>query len=112
MKIEGKEESNYEIIKFCSNLLKEGCEQTNFVISHSLFWIITIYLTTMTLSTYLAISFLFEFDDGGALPTKIGTLVGSLFITSTIIYRDSPVSAVSISAVFDLVRFTNSTKQH
>ena len=27
-------------------------------------------------------------------------------------YRDSPVSAVSISAVFDLVRFTNSTKQH
>jgi hypothetical protein len=28
------------------------------------------------------------------------------------IYRDSPVSAVSISAVFDLVRFTNSTKQH
>ena len=86
MKIEGKEESNYEIIKFCSNLLKEGCEQTNFVISHSLFWIITIYLTTMTLSTYLAISFLFEFDDGGALPTKIGTLVGSLFITSTIIY--------------------------
>ena len=86
MKIEGKEESNYEIIKFCSKLLKEGYEQTNFVISHSLFWIITIYLTTMTLSTYLAISFLFEFDDGGALPTKIGTLVGSLFITSAIIY--------------------------
>ena len=28
------------------------------------------------------------------------------------IYRDSPDSAVSISAVFDLVRFTNSTKQH
>ena len=27
-------------------------------------------------------------------------------------YRDSPVSAVSISALFDLVRFTNSTKQH
>ena len=27
-------------------------------------------------------------------------------------YRDSSVSAVSISAVFDLVRFTNSTKQH
>ena len=25
-------------------------------------------------------------------------------------YRDSPVSAVSISEVFDLVRFTNSTK--
>ena len=27
-----------------------------------------------------------------------------------LLYRDSPVSAVSISAVFDLVRFTNSTK--
>ena len=86
MKIEAKEENDYEIIKICSKLLKEGYEQTNFVISHSLFWIITIYLTTMTLSTYLAISFLFEFDNGGGLPTKIGTLVGSLFIISTIIY--------------------------
>ena len=85
-KIEAKEQNDSEIIKFCSQLLKEGFEQTNFVISHSLFWIITIYLTTMTLSTYLAISFLFEFDNGSGLATKIGTLVGSLFIISTIIY--------------------------
>ena len=27
-----------------------------------------------------------------------------------LIYRDSPVSVVSISAVFSIVRFTNSTK--
>ena len=72
-KIEAKEQNDSEIIKFCSQLLKEGFEQTNFVISHSLFWIITIYLTTMTLSTYLAISFLFDFDNGSGLPTKIGT---------------------------------------
>ena len=85
-KIEAKEQTDSELIKFCSQLLKEGFEQINFVISDSLFWIITIYLTTMTLSTYIAISFLFEFDNGSGLLAKIGTLVGSLFIISTIIY--------------------------
>ena len=82
-KIEAKEQTDSELIKFCSQLLKEGFEQINFVISESLFWIITIYLTTMTLSTYVAISFLF---DGSAFPTKFGTLVGSLFIILTVIY--------------------------
>ena len=40
------------------------------------------------------------------------TLIEFMFNLGTKLYRDSPVSAVSISAVFDLVRFTNSTKQH
>ena len=82
-KIKAKEQNDSEIIKFSSQLLKEGFEQTNFVVCHTLFWIITIYLTTMTLSTYVAISFLF---DGSAFPTKFGTLVGSLFIILTVIY--------------------------
>ena len=84
-KIEAKEENDSEIIMFCCKLLK-GLDQTNFVVCHSLFWITTIYLTTMTLSTYLAISFLFEFDNRSALPSKVGTLLGSLFIISTVIY--------------------------
>ena len=85
-KITTKDHNHESIIKDCLRFLSEGLNQANSAFSPLLFWILTIALTTMTLSAYFAISFLFELRGSESFISKIGTLLGSTSIISTVIF--------------------------
>ena len=51
-----------------------------------IFWLMTIYLTTMTLAAYFGISFIFEANGTDSSISKLPTLFGSVALILTVVF--------------------------
>ena len=66
-----KTNDEFESIQECSRLFKQGLKKTNDAFSTTLFWIITLYLISMILTGYFAMSFLFYSNEEKITFSKI-----------------------------------------